>query len=739
MPTSSLGATMMTDKYTKPENMTMLAHRVSDLGYHPVPIQVGKKGPDFANWQKYEATPDNINRDFPPQGIVIGCKHDNLGCIDIDVYDAELSAAIRDEFLRRFPNALERVGQAPKTAMVFRLPESPYTIRNTDKYEKDGVKAHVEVRTKSGQMVVYGKHPDTDQPYRWPRGELWETPLENLPMPGEWEIEDFRDWAENQLRQWAGVQDEPQLAPTFKIDLGSYAGFSNDEPPKEEAVKEALSYIPADLQHDDWVQVLMALHDYYSGSAVGLDVAKNWSSAYADFNPKEVDAKWRSFKGTGVSYSTLFHYAKQYGADLSEIGRKHRTEPVEQMMQSALPEAAKPPEQPAQGVSVAEDEPATEWPTAVEEINALALPRRQWVYGTTYIRKYVSVTASAGGIGKTSLATVEGMAIATGKALLGEVVKEQTNVWIVNLEDPIEEMQLRLAAAMQHYGISHAQIAGKLFMDAEDTMQMVLAAEGRDGLIQNDALLDYMAKRINALGIGVLIIDPFVSTHLVNENSNASIQAVVAMFRKLARLTGAAIHIIHHVRKGNGEDATIDSVRGAGSLIGAARSARVINKVTEDEAIKLGVDEKQARGIMRVDDGKANLAPPAEKALYRQMVGVQLPNDEWVGVAAEFKLPDLFEGITAKMTRAVQDIVAGAEEEEKPLRQNMQAKQWVGNAIGHVLGLDPADDAQKKKLSAMIKTWIKTDVLRIEAVPDKRNGREAPCIVVGEWIRSEET
>lgn len=412
-------------------------------------------------------------------------------------------------------------------------------------------------------------------------------------------------------------------------------------------------------------------------------------------------------------------------------------EPAQQMMQSALPEAAKAPEQPAQ--TAAEDDAPPEWPTPVGAINPLLLPRRRWVYGTAYIRNYVTVTASAGGIGKTSLAQVEGMAIATGRALLGEIVKEQTNVWIVNLEDPLEEMQLRLAAAMQHYGIPHAEIAGKLFMDAEDTLQMVLAAEGRDGLIQNDALLDYMVKRIKECDIGVIIIDPFVSTHLVNENSNASIQAVVAMFRKLARLTNAAVHLIHHVRKGNGEDATIDSVRGAGALIGAARAARVMNRVSEDEAMKLGVDEKEARGIMRVDDGKANLAPPAQKALYRRMIGVQLPNDEWVGVATEFKLPDLFEGITAKMARAVQDIVAGAEEEEKPLRANTQAKQWVGNAVGHVIGLDPEDGAQKKKLSSIIKTWIKSDVLRVEQVPDKRTGREVPCVIVGEWVRHDET
>jgi hypothetical protein len=406
-------------------------------------------------------------------------------------------------------------------------------------------------------------------------------------------------------------------------------------------------------------------------------------------------------------------------------------DPVEQMMAAQVPQIATQPTERA-----VEDEPEPTWPTPARNVNPALLPRREWVYGTTYIRKYVSVTASAGGIGKTSLATVEGLAIATGRDLLGENVRRPSNVWIINLEDPLEEMQLRLSAAMQHYGISYGDISGKLFMDAEDTMRMVMAAEGRDGLIQNDALLDFMVGRINALGIGVVIIDPFVSTHLVNENSNASIQAVVAMFRKLARDTGAAVHLIHHVRKGNGDDATIDSVRGAGSLIGAARSARVINKITEDDALRLGVEEAEARGIFRVDDGKANLAPPAEKAVYRRMIGVQLPNEEWVGVAVDFKLPDPFENITKKMTLDIQNIVAKAEADGEPFRASVQAKQWVGHAIAPVLKLDTDNKAHKAKLSAIIKTWIGNDVLRVETITSKRDGRDVPCVIVGEWITS---
>ena len=215
-----------------------------------------------------------------------------------------------------------------------------------------------------------------------------------------------------------------------------------------------------------------------------------------------------------------------------------------------------------------EDKPAENWPTPLSDFDEENLPRREWIYGTDYIRKYVSVVASAGGIGKTSQAIAEGLSIVTGRALLGVDVKTPCNVWIINLEDPEEELRMRALAARKHYQIPREAIEGKLFLDGEDTMQMTLAVEGKNGIVTNGAFIKKMRDKIIENDIGVVIIDPFVSTHLVNENNNASIQAVVAMLRSLARQTRASISLVHHTRKGNGEDAGVDSVRGAGSLIG---------------------------------------------------------------------------------------------------------------------------------------------------------------------------
>lgn len=694
----------MVPEYKRPQNLVDLATRLSDLGYWPVPIPQGCKGPTVSGWQNLRLNFDTIPNYFSESGMLVGILHNNVLALDIDVYDEDLANEIVSEALRRFPGALERIGQAPKSALFFRMEEPGFKAHNTGKYEKDGFSAQVEVRSVSRQIVVYGKHPETGQPYRWPRGELWATPWQDLPEANREEIERFRDWCEDKMKKWAGVSD-PKI-----IDLGLHHGAHfADERPSVETFNEALSYVPANIGYDDWLSGLMGIHDFYNGSLEGLECAKQWSADYPDYNPREVETKWKSFEpGKGTTYKSVLHLAKLNGCDLSALARRDGAggqDAPAQAMQSQVPDAQN------------EDGEAPTWPTPLTEFNEMAIPRREWVYGNSYIRKYVSVIAAAGGIGKTSLSTVEGLSICTGQPLLGETVKETCKVWIVNLEDPRSEMLMRTLAAMKHFGLSEKDVAGNLFLDGEDDIEITLAAEGREGLTKNDALLDYMRDKIIENDIGVVIIDPFVSTHLVNENSNASIQAVVAMFRDLARQTRAAVVLVHHTRKGNGEDANVDSVRGAGSLIGAARSARVINRVSKEDAERLGVKPDEALGIFRVDDGKANLAPPSDKAVYRRMIGVELANGEWVGVATAFELPDEWEGmgedVINNMLRTIDAGPFPNDEGEEYYSSRPQDKaRWVGQVITDYPFAKAEHFKTEAQAKAIIRQWLKSGLLQ---------------------------
>ena len=362
----------------------------------------------------------------------------------------------------------------------------------------------------------------------------------------------------------------------------------------------------------------------------------------------------------------------------------------------------------------AQPQPAAEWPTPLDDFDEMNLPRREWIYGRDYIREYISVVASPGGIGKTSNAIVEAICIATGKALLGVEVHQPCNAWVVNLEDPISELRMRTLAAMKHYGVTPDEMRGKVFLDGEDTINVTLAIESRDGLQLNDAFVAQIIEKIKERNIGVVIFDPFISTHMVNENSNAAIQAVVALFRRIARETKCSICLVHHTRKGNGDDATVDSVRGAGALIGAARAARVMNKMSREDAEKIGIDAKEARSIFRIDDGKANLAPPAETAIYRKMEGVQLANGEWVGVAVPYVLPDEWQGMTDAV---VNDILCkidagldGGGNELFSIRPQDRGR-WVGTVIADYPFANRDHVKAPGQIKSILRQWLKSGLI----------------------------
>jgi hypothetical protein len=152
----------------------------------------------------------------------------------------------------------------------------------------------------------------------------------------------------------------------------------------------------------------------------------------------------------------------------------------------------------------------------------------------------------------------------------------------------------------------------------------------------------------------------------------------------------------------------------------------------------LGVDEHESLGIFAVDDGKANLAPPSDKRIYRRMHSVEIANGEHIGVAIEFKLPDLFDGVTTKDLMEVQKIVGKAVDNDKAYRADIRAKNWVGKAVAEQLDLDldkPKDKARAKAITAQ---WISSGSLKIEELPDKRAGRDVPCVVVGDWVKWDE-
>lgn len=252
---------------------------------------------------------------------------------------------------------------------------------------------------------------------------------------------------------------------------------------------------------------------------------------------------------------------------------------------------------------------------------------REWLYGTKLLRRFVTVLVAPGGTGKTLLATAIGLSMASGKSLLGEHIHHRVPAWIMNLEDPLEEMERRIAAAMIRHDISGEEIANRLWIhsgrDRRVTMAtLAMSEDGTQQVAYPDK--DAITKAAREHGIGVIIVDPFVKSHTLEENSNPHMDAVATAWAEVANDTGCAILLVHHVRKGAVTD--IDAARGGKALTDAARVGLLLSGMTEEEGTELDIAAGDRWQYVRVDDAKVNMAPRAIKASWYRIETVPLGN-----------------------------------------------------------------------------------------------------------------
>jgi hypothetical protein len=350
------------------------------------------------------------------------------------------------------------------------------------------------------------------------------------------------------------------------------------------------------------------------------------------------------------------------------------------------------------------------------------IPQRQWLYGEHYIRRYLNVTVAPGGLGKSALSLVEAVAMATGRDLLGVKPTERCRVWVINLEDPLDELDRRIAAICLHYKVSREELDRWLFLNSGRDASICLARDHRGELVLNMQALEQLRETIRANKIDVVILDPFIGAHHVSENDNMKIKAVCHQLTMLAEDTNCAIGLVHHVRKpaqGQGET-TANDARGAGALIDAARVARVLNRMTQEEATRCGIEKPGY--FFRVNNGKANLTPPPdERSEWYRLINVPLwngkspsePGDK-MGVVEAWACPDPFQELSDAEIEAIQERVRTGE-----WRADTRANKWVGHAVAEVTGFDPAEPSARAAMKKIVNTLVQIGALKIVDRMDK--------------------
>jgi hypothetical protein len=662
----------MTD--TQTATATERRVRLLSAGYAPLPIN-GKR-PPFEDWtKKTDITASEIKawETGYPYARSDGLLTRRMPAFDIDIMHREASVAVEALVRERFGDRgciLVRIGLAPKRAIVFRT-NKPFKKISTNFLAPDAsTNQKLEFLCDGQQLVAFGIHKDTKKPYEWFGGEPGQVKLAELPLITE---ADAQSLFNDAVQLLAGYGYQRTAARPPRDDDGS--GVAD------------WSYLLTNIREG------IELHDSIRDLAAKLII---------------------SGMGAGAATNLLRGVMQQSTAVGSERWQE-RDDDIPRAVDTAVERfgrnAAAPPK------------PITATPYAWRD--PAKIRPRDFLYGKHLIRKFLSSKVAQGGLGKTTLATTEALAMISGKNLLGALPPRRLRVWLWNLEDPKEETERKIQAAAQHYGLAQGDIEPYLFVDSGRDQKLVIAETTRDGARIARPVVDSLIAQILARRIDVLIIDPFVSSHRVTENSNDDMDLVVKEWGAIAEFGNCAIELLHHSKKGELEK-TVESSRGAIAITDACRSVQVLNRMTKDEAEKAGI--KNHRLYFRVYGDKGNLAPPLETSNWFKLENVCLGNgphfggmggDE-VGVVTPWQWPDAMAGITdADFAKVAAAIKAGQ------WRENAQAKNWVGHAIAETLGLDTADKADRARIGGMLKAWLAAGALTVvEGFDEKRMAKK---------------
>jgi len=204
----------------------------------------------------------------------------------------------------------------------------------------------------------------------------------------------------------------------------------------------------------------------------------------------------------------------------------------------------------------------------------------RWVHRTLTTEQAVGVLGGQPKCCKTFLALDIAVSVASGAPCLRQFsVHGPGPVLMFPAEDALEDIRLRLdgicAAANQRLETIpiHVITVPRLYLDQDRHRQQ-------------------LAATVQAINPRLLILDPFIRLHAVDENHACEIAPILSFLRDLQRRFHTAVLLIHHTKKAAGKDRLGQALRGSSDLHGWGDSNLYLNRSAN--RLQLSVEHRAA-------------------------------------------------------------------------------------------------------------------------------------------------
>jgi hypothetical protein len=231
-------------------------------------------------------------------------------------------------------------------------------------------------------------------------------------------------------------------------------------------------------------------------------------------------------------------------------------------------------------------------------------PERRWLINDLWGDQAVGIVGGEPKCCKSFLALDMAVAVASGAPCLRRFTVARTGrVLLFAAEDALGVVRCRLDGICAAAGVDLAAL------DLDVITAPILRIDNLDDQAR-------LADTIAALRPTLLILDPFVRLHRIDENVCSEVAPLLAYLRDLQRRFALAILVVHHARKGAGRVRAGQALRGSSEFHAWLDSAIYLRRTDDELTLTVEHRAEPSHGpipVQLVADGPA-LALTAEEA-----------------------------------------------------------------------------------------------------------------------------
>lgn len=261
---------------------------------------------------------------------------------------------------------------------------------------------------------------------------------------------------------------------------------------------------------------------------------------------------------------------------------------------------------------------------------------RPWLVEKMLMLGAVTLLLASGSAGKSTLALALAVHLAMGKDFAGFTTRFGCKVIVYNGEDDRDEQSRRLLAVCMAYGFDYSKVKEKLLILSQRDLKLTLVAKEFNRALRNDELIKQITDKATAHDVGLLIVDPLVKIHAVDESDNVQMDVVMETLTDIAYKANVAVLALHHTTKSTDKQenrvGNMDIGRGASAVVNAARIAFTLLTASQQDCEEYGFSDDQRHSWARLDDAKMNMSLASNKAVWFHKEGLKIPSNDVVGV-----------------------------------------------------------------------------------------------------------